>query len=235
MSSSSNSPCAACRYLHRKCTQACVFATYFPPDQRAKFENVHKVFGAGRVANILDTLSTSHQRQDAVNALAFEADARLKDPVYGSAGLIRVLQHSLNQAQLDLHIANQKLATLTQAQYASMPPLLGGPMGEIGQSAMMPQAQYASMPPLLGGPMGEIGQSAMMPQAQYASMPPLLGGPMGEIGQVGGPSNLLLGPQQQHQQHHYYEAQLVDVSDEGGFAPPASVNQVFIPIFLHSF
>ncbi|KHN36206.1 LOB domain-containing protein 36 [Glycine soja] len=32
MSSSSNSPCAACKFLRRKCTQECVFAPYFPPD-----------------------------------------------------------------------------------------------------------------------------------------------------------------------------------------------------------
>ncbi|GKE33305.1 hypothetical protein Tco_1452627 [Tanacetum coccineum] len=74
-------------------------------------------------------------------------------------------------------------------------------------------------------PLASVNESAMMPQAQYASMPPLLGGPMGEIGQVGGPSNMLLGPQQQQQQHHYYEAQFVDVSDDGGFAPLASVNE----------
>nr|GEX89188.1 hypothetical protein [Tanacetum cinerariifolium] len=71
MSSSSSSPCAVGRYLHRKCIQACVFAAYFPPDRPTKFANVHKVFGASRVAKILDTLSTS-QREDAVNSLAFE-------------------------------------------------------------------------------------------------------------------------------------------------------------------
>nr|GEY59561.1 LOB domain-containing protein 36-like [Tanacetum cinerariifolium] len=174
MSSSSKSPCAAGRYLCRKCTQACVFAAYFPLDQPAKFANVHNVLGVSRVAKILDTLSTS-QREDALNSLAFEADAHLKDPVYGSASLIRVLQHSLNPAQDDFHSANQK----TQPQYASMQPL----MGRIGQ---------------VRGP--------------------------------GTPSNMLLGPQQQH----LYKAQLVDVSDVG-FAPLASLNEVFIPIFLHYF
>nr|GFC29600.1 hypothetical protein [Tanacetum cinerariifolium] len=104
MSSSSNSPCAAGRYLRQKCTQACVFAAYFPPDQPAKFANVHKVFRESKVAKILDTLSTS-QREDAVNSLAFEVDERLKDPVYGSTGLIRFYsigpqQQHLYEAQL---------------------------------------------------------------------------------------------------------------------------------------
>nr|GEW84679.1 LOB domain-containing protein 36-like [Tanacetum cinerariifolium] len=138
--------CPACRYLRRMCTQASVFAAYFPPDQLAKFDNVHKVFGASRVAKILDMLSTS-QREDAVNSLAFEADARLKDPVYGPAGLITVLQHSLNQVQGDLHSDNQKLATY-MGPSAMMPTLTQSQMGVIGLSVMMPnwtQPQYASM------------------------------------------------------------------------------------------
>nr|GEW88042.1 LOB domain-containing protein 36-like [Tanacetum cinerariifolium] len=130
------------------CTQACVFAAYFPPDQSAKFDNVHKVYGASRVAKILDTLSTS-QIEDAVNSLAFKADARLKDPVYGSAGLIRVLHPSLNQAQVDLHSAIHKLATY-MGPIAMMPTLTQvqlGQMGVIRLSAMMPnwtQPQYES-------------------------------------------------------------------------------------------
>nr|GEY41038.1 LOB domain-containing protein 36-like [Tanacetum cinerariifolium] len=136
------------RCLRQRCTQACVFAAYFPPDQPAKFANVHKVFKASRVAKILDMLSTS-QREDAVNSLAFEVDARLKDPVYSSAGLTRVLQHSFNQAQVDLHSANHKLATY------------------IGPSTMMPTLTQAQI-----GQMGVIGPSAMMPnwiQPQYTS------------------------------------------------------------------
>ncbi|KAL8248799.1 hypothetical protein R6Q59_005667 [Mikania micrantha] len=107
--SSPNSPCAACKFLRRKCTQECVFAPYFPPDQPQKFANVHKVFGASNVAKILNELNTN-QREDAVNSLAYEADARLRDPVYGCVGLISVLQHKLKQVQKDLHDAKIELA-----------------------------------------------------------------------------------------------------------------------------
>lgn len=85
--SSSNSPCAACKFLRRKCTQECVFAPYFPPDQPLKFANVHKVFGASNVAKLLNELNAT-QREDAVNSLAYEAEYRLRDPVYGCVGLI---------------------------------------------------------------------------------------------------------------------------------------------------
>ncbi|KAK9054079.1 hypothetical protein SSX86_025155 [Deinandra increscens subsp. villosa] len=135
--SSSNSPCAACKFLRRKCTQECVFAPYFPPDQPQKFANVHKVFGASNVAKILNELSAA-QREDAVNSLAYEAEARLRDPVYGCVGFISILQQRLKQIQTDLHNAKQELATY------------------MGPSAMMPVLnpgfiqQFQNLQPSLG-------------------------------------------------------------------------------------
>lgn len=106
---SSNSPCAACKFLRRKCTQGCVFAPYFPPDQPQKFANVHRVFGASNVAKLLNELSPA-QREDAVNSLAYEAEARLRDPVYGCVGYISLLQHKLKQVQHDLYNAKKELS-----------------------------------------------------------------------------------------------------------------------------
>ncbi|KAK8712155.1 hypothetical protein V6N13_147402 [Hibiscus sabdariffa] len=108
-SSSSNSPCAACKFLRRKCQTECVFAPYFPPDQPQKFVNVHKVFGASNITKLLNELHPS-QREDAVNSLAYEADMRLHDPVYGCVGVISVLQHQLRQLQMDLSCAKSELS-----------------------------------------------------------------------------------------------------------------------------
>ncbi|CAH9078111.1 unnamed protein product [Cuscuta europaea] len=110
MSSSANSPCAACKMQRRKCTQDCVFAPYFPPDQPQKFANIHKVFGASNVSKILNELNAA-QREDAVNSLAYEAEYRLRDPVYGCVGLVSVLQHRLKQTLRDLSSAKRELAT----------------------------------------------------------------------------------------------------------------------------
>ncbi|RWW51110.1 hypothetical protein BHE74_00042567 [Ensete ventricosum] len=107
---SSNSPCAACKFLRRKCTPGCVFAPYFPPDQPTKFVYVHRVFGASNVAKLLSEL-TPAQREDAANSLAYEAEARLRDPVYGCVGYISLLQHKLKQVQHDLYNAKKDLAT----------------------------------------------------------------------------------------------------------------------------
>ncbi|GJU75526.1 LOB domain-containing protein 36-like protein [Tanacetum coccineum] len=147
--SSSNSPCAACKFLRRKCTQECVFAPYFPPDQPQKFANVHKVFGASNVAKLLNDLSTT-QREDAVNSLAYEADARLRDPVYGCVGLISILQHRLKQVQSDLH--NTKLELAAYIGPSAMLPIMN--QGFVPQIANMPSSSVPVMPynmqPMLG-------------------------------------------------------------------------------------
>ncbi|KAK6923011.1 Lateral organ boundaries, LOB [Dillenia turbinata] len=133
--SSSNSPCAACKFLRRKCTQECVFAPYFPPDEPQKFAYVHKVFGASNVAKLLNELNAA-QRKDAVDSLAYEAEARLRDPVYGCVGYISVLKQRLQQVQNDLDIAKKELATY------------------IGPAAMLPMLQHPGyIQPHPGNPM----------------------------------------------------------------------------------
>ncbi|XVE82745.1 hypothetical protein DITRI_Ditri16bG0030500 [Diplodiscus trichospermus] len=157
--SSSNSPCAACKFLRRKCTQECVFAPYFPPDNPQKFANVHKVFGASNVAKLLNELNAS-QREDAVNSLAYEADARLKDPVYGCVGLISLLQHKLKQMQHDLNNAKKELATYIGPQ--AMLPILQPPVflqqhvGNPSSSAVM----HHNMMPMMGIPSAAAAGSA---------------------------------------------------------------------------
>ncbi|XP_057517059.1 protein LATERAL ORGAN BOUNDARIES-like [Amaranthus tricolor] len=107
-SSSYNSPCAACKFLRRKCTPGCIFAPYFPPEEPQKFANVHKIFGASNVTKLLNEL-LPHQREDAVNSLAYEAEARVRDPVYGCVGAISYLQRQVQRLQKELDAANADL------------------------------------------------------------------------------------------------------------------------------
>lgn len=108
-SGSSSSPCAACKFLRRKCTAECNFAPYFPPEQPHKFASVHKIFGASNISKLLNELPP-HQREDAVSSLAYEAQARVKDPVYGCVGAISVLQGEVQQLQRELAEARADLA-----------------------------------------------------------------------------------------------------------------------------
>ncbi|XP_022724350.1 protein LATERAL ORGAN BOUNDARIES-like [Durio zibethinus] len=107
-SSSYNSPCAACKFLRRKCMPNCIFAPYFPPEEPQKFANVHKIFGASSVTKLLNVL-LPHQREDAVNSLAYEAEARVRDPVYGCVGAISFLQRQVQRLQKELDAANADL------------------------------------------------------------------------------------------------------------------------------
>lgn len=50
-----------------------------------------------------------HQREDAVNSLAYEAEARMKDPVYGCVGAISVLQRQVIRLQKELDATNADL------------------------------------------------------------------------------------------------------------------------------
>lgn len=107
-----NSPCAACKFLRRKCLPGCIFAPYFPPEEAQKFANVHKIFGASNVAKLLNEVPP-HQRDDAVSSLAFEAAARVRDPVYGCVGAISFLQGQVERLQKELDAANADLIRYT--------------------------------------------------------------------------------------------------------------------------
>ncbi|KAK4477485.1 hypothetical protein RD792_016709 [Penstemon davidsonii] len=178
--SSSSSPCAACKCLRRKCMQECVFAPYFPPDNPQKFTNVHKVFGASNVAKLLNELSPA-QREDAVNSLAYEAEFRLRDPVYGCVGLISMLQQKLKDVQIDLDNAKKELATY------------------IGPAAMLPILNH----PGLMQHHPNYGPSAYH-QAMPYNMQAMLGLPTG-VPQ--GAQLFIREPQQHLQQHHQQQQQ----------------------------
>ncbi|XP_062211803.1 LOB domain-containing protein 36-like [Phragmites australis] len=149
--SSSSSPCAACKLLRRKCTQGCVFAPYFPPDNPSKFASVHRVFGASNVSKLLNEIPQAH-REDAVNSLAYEADARLRDPVYGCVSYISVLQLKIKQARDELAAARKELASYIGP--AAFAPFVAAPQYRHHHHAA---AQYAAAVPLAAAAGMELG------------------------------------------------------------------------------
>ncbi|PHT32956.1 hypothetical protein CQW23_29293 [Capsicum baccatum] len=113
------SPCAACKLLRRRCTQDCVFSPYFPSDEPHKFASVHKVFGASNVNKMLQELP-EYQRGDAVSSMVYEANARMKDPIYGCVGTISSLQHQIEFLQKQLAIAQAEIVHMKMQQPSSM-------------------------------------------------------------------------------------------------------------------
>lgn len=115
-----SSSCAACKFLKRRCTPTCIFAPYFRSDEPKKFAKVHKVFGASNVSKILIEVP-EEQREDTVNSLAYEAEARLRDPVYGCIGAIALLQRKMLELQRDLAVARARLARFAANSSSSYP------------------------------------------------------------------------------------------------------------------
>ncbi|XP_011002671.1 PREDICTED: LOB domain-containing protein 12-like [Populus euphratica] len=115
-----NSPCASCKLLRRRCAKDCVFAPYFPSDDPHKFAIVHKVFGASNVSKMLQELPV-HQRADAVSSLVYEANARVRDPVYGCVGAISYLQNQVSQLQMQLAVAQAEILCIQMQHEPVMP------------------------------------------------------------------------------------------------------------------
>ncbi|KAJ8464941.1 hypothetical protein OPV22_027493 [Ensete ventricosum] len=105
-------PCGACKFLRRKCVTGCIFAPYFDSEQgAAHFAAVHKVFGASNASKLLLHIP-AHKRLDAVVTICYEAQARLRDPVYGCVAHIFALQQQVINLHAELSCLQAHLATL---------------------------------------------------------------------------------------------------------------------------
>ncbi|CAI0411229.1 unnamed protein product [Linum tenue] len=104
------SSCGACKFLRRRCMmKECVFAPYFSYDQAAThFAAVHKVFGASNVSKLLLHLPVNY-RGDAAVTIAYEARARMGDPIYGCVSYIIALQHQVSSLQQEIEILSHQM------------------------------------------------------------------------------------------------------------------------------
>ncbi|XVF32424.1 hypothetical protein REPUB_Repub17cG0081500 [Reevesia pubescens] len=104
------SPCGACKFLRRKCSSDCIFAPYFSSEQGpARFAAIHKVFGASNVSKLLLHIP-AHDRCEAVVTISYEAQARIRDPVYGCVAHIFALQQQVAGLQAQLMQVKAQLA-----------------------------------------------------------------------------------------------------------------------------
>ncbi|KAK4358760.1 hypothetical protein RND71_020989 [Anisodus tanguticus] len=127
------SPCAACKILRRRCAEKCVLAPYFPPNDPIKFTTAHRVFGASNIIKFLQELPES-QRADAVSGMVYEANARLRDPVYGCAGAICQLQKQVSELQAQLAKAQAEVVNM-QCQQSNLMALICMEMGQSPQAS----------------------------------------------------------------------------------------------------
>ncbi|XP_027941267.1 LOB domain-containing protein 12-like [Vigna unguiculata] len=109
------SPCASCKLLRRRCSQNCLFAPYFPSNDLHNFAMVHRVFGCSNLTKMLKDVPVE-QRGDAVKSLVYEANARVRNPVYGCVGIISNLEIQVSELQKQLAIAHAEIRTMKMQQ-----------------------------------------------------------------------------------------------------------------------
>ncbi|KAK3150488.1 hypothetical protein QOZ80_3AG0233860 [Eleusine coracana subsp. coracana] len=127
------SPCGACKFLRRKCAAECVFAPHFcAEDGAAQFAAIHKVFGASNAAKLLQQVAPG-DRSEAAATVTYEAQARLRDPIYGCVAHIFALQQQVASLQMQVLQAKAQVAQTMTA---------GG-----GQAAGSPLLQRWQMEP----------------------------------------------------------------------------------------
>ncbi|KAF5777932.1 putative transcription factor AS2-LOB family [Helianthus annuus] len=133
------SPCAACKILRRRCIENCMLAPYFPPTDPHKFTIAHRVFGASNIIKLLQELPES-RRADAVSSMVYEANARLRDPVYGCAGTICQLQKQVNELQAELAKAQAEMVNL-QCRHSNILTLIRMQMEKLPSLPLSPPLQ----------------------------------------------------------------------------------------------
>lgn len=62
-----------------------------------------------------------NQRADAVSSLVYEANARMRDPVYGCVGAISYLQKQVSQLQMQLAVAEAEILCFQMQQEPAVP------------------------------------------------------------------------------------------------------------------
>ncbi|OIW08997.1 hypothetical protein TanjilG_05973 [Lupinus angustifolius] len=107
--------CAACKYQRRKCPSNCIFAPYFPHDRQKQFLNAHKLFGVGKINNLIKPLDAV-QRDIAMSTIIYESNMRANDPVGGCVGCIHRICSQIARYEAELRIVLQHLVFF-RAQY----------------------------------------------------------------------------------------------------------------------
>lgn len=69
-----------------------------------------------------------HQRGDAVSSMVYEANARVRDPVYGCVGAIASLQNQVSLLQMQLAVAQAEVVCMQMTMDMEEPQKLWEPL-----------------------------------------------------------------------------------------------------------
>ncbi|VFQ81098.1 unnamed protein product [Cuscuta campestris] len=119
LGSSNKSRCAACKQLRRRCPSDCIFLPFFPPNDPQRFSLVHRIFGASKVGFMLQQVKDD-ERADVAESLYYEAQCRVKDPVYGCVGIITHLNDQIRDVQGQLAKVEAQIQVLKARQQVGL-------------------------------------------------------------------------------------------------------------------
>ncbi|GKA77532.1 LOB domain-containing protein 24-like protein, partial [Tanacetum coccineum] len=88
---------------------------YFPHDDPERFLFVHTIYGASNIAKMIEE-TPMDRRADAMDSLYYKAMCRIKDPVYGCAGIITSLIEEIEIAKCQLAITEAEITLRGAAQ-----------------------------------------------------------------------------------------------------------------------
>lgn len=88
---------------------------------------LHKLYWLVRLCNLQEL--PVQQRGDAVKSMVYEANARVRDPVYGCVGAISSLQHQIDVLQTQLALAQAEVVHMRMREFSSIsiPPATNSP------------------------------------------------------------------------------------------------------------
>ncbi|CAM6014362.1 unnamed protein product, partial [Sphagnum balticum] len=181
----SSTPCAACKLLRRRCAQECPFSPYFSPHEPQKFACVHKIFGASNVSKMLMEVPES-QRADTASSLVYEANARIRDPVYGCMGAISALQQQAQSLQAELNAVRQEIMRYRRYDNAAAV----GAVLHISHSGSLPPIKTPRTPPPPPPPLHEKNKNHDPPKPLAQKKRTQISSPTLQIPKIPPPSTM---------------------------------------------
>ncbi|XP_029127975.1 LOB domain-containing protein 18 [Cajanus cajan] len=162
----SSSPCGACKFLRRRCAPSCIFAPYFDTEQgTARFAAVHKI--------------PANRRLDAVITICYEAQSRLRDPIYGCVAHIFALQQQAANLQAELSYLHGHLAQMEVSHPPPTPPPQQAAAPPVFSMADLPATTMAAAIPVtydLSSLFEPMGQSSWAMQQRGMDPRHFMGG-----------------------------------------------------------
>ncbi|MCH83477.1 LOB domain-containing protein 2-like [Trifolium medium] len=102
--------CAACKISKKPCTDSCPIKPFYP-DPHEDYDDINEVFSVEHLKDWLKK-TTDEQKQNLIEALAWESGIRKQDPISGSFGVYKKICEENLQLKVEQKLSKMKIETL---------------------------------------------------------------------------------------------------------------------------